>query len=71
MKNIVLSDKTALTSENLIKDFCISQDDNLAHNMARELYSILKNNQTQKTKILRTEWEQLFRLEHDDKSQKK
>lgn len=43
----------------------------LAHNMARELYSILKNNQTQKTKMLRLEWEQLFRLGHDDRSQQK
>ena len=72
IKNIVLSDKTALTPENLINDFCNpALIDNLAHSMAKELFSILKNNQTKKTKMLRLEWEQLFRLGHDDKSQQK
>ena len=70
IKNIVLSDKTALTPKNLIKDFCNPNNtDNLAHSMAKELFLILKNNPTRKTTMLKLEWEQLFRLGHDDKSQ--
>lgn len=70
IRNIVASDKTRLTPENLIKDFCSTTDEtNIAFTMAKSLYSILKSNPSKKTRMLRTEWEQLFRLGHNDKSQ--
>jgi hypothetical protein len=70
IRNIIASEKTRLTPDNLIKDFCSPTDhNNLAYTMARTLYTILKNSPSKKTKMLRTEWEQLFRLGHDDKSQ--
>jgi len=71
IKNIVLLEKTALTPENLIKDFCHPLDNSLVYRMARSLFSILKSNPTKKTRMLKTEWEQLFRLGHNDRSQQK
>lgn len=72
IQNIVSLDKTSLLPENLIRDFCdVSNDKNLCYRIARELYEVLESHPTNKTKMLRAEWEQLFRLGHDDKSQQK
>ena len=70
IRNIVLSDKIAFTPESLIRNFC-NDENNIAHNMSRELFSVLKNKQTPKTKMLRLEWEELFKLGHKDKSQQR
>lgn len=71
VKNIVLLEKTALTPENLIKDFCYPKEDSLVYRMTRNLFLMLKTNPTKKTRMLKLEWEQLFKLGHDDKSQQK
>ena len=71
IRNIVLLEKTALTPDNLIKDFCHPLDVCLVYRMARRLFSILKDNSTKKTTMLKTEWEQLFKLGHNDRSQQK
>ena len=64
-------DLTALTSENLIKDFCGSNKDGFLIQLARILNRKLTENSTPKTIMLRSEWEELFRLGHDDRSQQK
>ncbi len=67
IKSIVLLDKTALTPENLIKDFC-DEKDSLSKRLVICLYSTLKNKPTGRSLMLFNEWKELFRLAHDDKS---
>lgn len=71
VRNVVLSEATALTPSNLIRDFCYPEKDSMARKMSRELFSILRDRPTIKTQMLRREWEQLFKLGHNDKSQQK
>jgi hypothetical protein len=71
IRQIILLEKTALTPENLIKDFCPIVGESISYEMTRTLFSILKENPTKKTNMLKIEWEQLFRLGHNDKSQQK
>ncbi|MBV9694410.1 MAG: hypothetical protein JO261_11985, partial [Alphaproteobacteria bacterium] len=59
---------TALTPTNLIRDFCGSQDGVLLRT-ARTLNIALR--QQLKTQVLHAEWEEMFRLTHDDQSQQK
>ncbi|MFD1363150.1 Eco57I restriction-modification methylase domain-containing protein [Lentibacillus salinarum] len=65
IKNIILLEKTALNSFNLVKDFC--KDEKIAFNLVRKLYDSL-NNPTKKTSMLKNEWQELFRLAHDDET---
>ena len=60
---------TALTSRNLIRDFCGTESDGVLFQTARLLESILATTPQPKTTMLRSEWEELFRLAHDDQSQ--
>ena len=60
---------TALTSKNLIRDFCGTETDGVLFETARLLETILSANPQPKTAMLRSEWEELFRLAHDDQSQ--
>lgn len=62
---------TALTSKNLIRDFCGSATGGVLFNTARLLNLILAQNPKAKTDMLRSEWEQMFRLAHEDQSQQK
>mgnify|MGYP000349516405 CR=1 FL=1 len=62
---------TALTSRNLIRDFCGSGTDGVLFNTARVLDGILAKSAKQKTEMLRLEWEEMFRLAHDDQSQQR
>lgn len=71
IKNVVLLEKTALSPENLIKDFCNSHENSLVYDMSKTFFDVLKNNPTKKTRMLKTEWEQLFRLGHNDRSQQR
>ncbi len=68
---IVLLQQAALTSTNLIKDFCGNGYDGVLFNVARILEKTLANGATEKTNMLRAEWEELFKLAHDDRSQQK
>lgn len=70
IKSIVLLDKVALTPENLVKDFCESED-SLSKNLTLCLFNTLKNNPTGKSLMLFNEWKELFRLAHDDNSKQK
>ena len=69
-KQIISLALTALTSTNLIRDFCGTEDDGVLFNVARLLNSTLASNQHPKTQMLQSEWEQLFRLAHEDKSKR-
>ncbi|MDD5417227.1 MAG: N-6 DNA methylase, partial [Candidatus Aenigmarchaeota archaeon] len=71
IRNIVSLEQSALTSENLIRDFCGSSYAGVLFDVARILNSILLKKSTLKTNMLRSEWEELFRLAHDDQSQQK
>lgn len=62
---------TALTPVNLIRDFCGSGTDGVLFETARLLYKALASNPQPKTAMLKSEWEVLFRLAHDDASQQK
>jgi len=68
IKNIVLLEKVALSSENLVKDFCEPQENNISKSLTLTLYHTLKENATAKSIMLFKEWKELFRLAHDDKS---
>jgi hypothetical protein len=59
---------TALTPSNLIRDFCGSQTEGVLFQTARVLNTILASPQP-KTLMLFSEWEEMFRLAHDDQSQ--
>lgn len=61
---------TALTPANLIRDFCGSQSEGVLFQTARVLNEAL-NSPEPKTQMLHSEWEEMFRLAHDDQSQQK
>lgn len=61
---------TALTPANLIRDFCGSQTEGVLFQTARVLNSVLSFPEP-KTMMLHSEWEEMFRLAHDDQSQQK
>ena len=63
---ITLLDQRALTSENLIKDFCGPAYDGILFQLARAFNAVLLQRSSLKTEMLRTEWLELFRLAHDD-----
>ncbi len=68
---IVSLEQSALISENLIRDFCGASYNGVLFKVARLLNLILKEKATPKTNMLRLEWEELFRLAHEDQSQQK
>ena len=59
----------ALTPANLIRDFCGSESSGALYETARVLNDILSNGLQQKTEMLFREWEEMFRLAHNDQSQ--
>ena len=59
---------SALTAENLIRDFCGSEADGILFHVARLLDAILASTPEPKTRMLQSEWEQLFRVSHKDVS---
>jgi len=68
IQNIVSLNLTALNSKNLVDSFCNPpENDGIAFGLLNALYSTL-NNMTDKTKMLFTEWKELFNLAHDDTS---
>jgi len=69
VRSLLSLNSTALNAENLIRDFCINYDDGVIFNAARLLNSILDEKSSPKTNMLRAEWEELFRLAHEDQSQ--
>lgn len=71
IKNIVLLSKKALSPENLVKDFCTPEDENIAKTLTYQLIEALENDPTDRSLMLFNEWKELFRLAHDDKSKQK
>jgi hypothetical protein len=61
---------TALTPTNLIRDFCGSKTNGILFQTARVLNEVLSIPQP-KTLMLHSEWEEMFRLAHDDQSQQR
>lgn len=70
-KIIIGLSQKALTGENLVKDFCNSEgvDNSISNRLAKSLFSVMKNNIDGKTRMLFEEWQELFKLSHDDQSQ--
>lgn len=67
IKSIVTLQKVELNSKNLVEDFKLS-DDKLSKSLSIELYEALTSNKCDKTNMLFSEWKELFKLSHDDKS---
>ena len=70
IRSIVSLNQKALTSGNLVKDFCESSKDSIALDLVFHLYHSL-NRPSKMTNQLFEEWKELFRLAHDDKSKQK
>jgi len=68
---IVSLEHSALSAENLVKDFCDKSGVGSIFDLARGLYRTLRDRATAKTTMLQAEWEAMFRLAHDDTSQQK
>jgi len=61
----------ALTPANLVRDFCGSESNGLLFETARILSDTLLSGVQKKTEMLFREWEEMFRLAHDDHSQQR
>ena len=61
----------ALTPTNLVRDFCGSESNGLLFETARILNDTLSSGLQKKTEMLFLEWEEMFRLAHDDQSQQR
>jgi hypothetical protein len=70
-RNIHALDLTALNAANLIRDFCGAAGDGALLSAARTFRQVLAQSSTPKTGMLRSEWEEVFRLGHNDKSQQR
>lgn len=68
VRSILTLDQVALSSKNLVKDFCEPLDASLSQRLAKVLFETLNKKATDKTLMLFEEWRELFRLAHDDKS---
>jgi len=71
VRHVVSLDLTALTAENLIRDFCGQHSDGVLFQTARVLNAVLSGGSVPKTDMLRSEWEELFKLAHEDQSQQR
>ncbi len=71
IKSIVSLEQSALTAENLIRDFCGGSYKGALFDLARILSAILKTQASPKTTMLMAEWEALFKLAHEDQSQQR
>lgn len=70
IRSALLLDKTALTPDNLVKDFCKSRatGPSVVGRLVAALYKALSTEPTDRAKMLFSEWQTLFRLAHDDAS---
>ena len=66
IRSIVLLEKTALTPENLVKDFC--SENGVASNLSKILFEALTKKICDRSMMLFNEWKALFKLAHDDTS---
>jgi hypothetical protein len=68
---IVSLEKSALTADNLVRDFCGGEFRGVIFESARILGQIISGNATAKTEMLFSEWKELFRLAQGDQSQQR
>ena len=66
IRYIILSQKAALISNNLIKDLCDNDEESISSLLTHALYKAFKTQKVEKSEMLITEWKQLFSLAHDD-----
>lgn len=66
-ESILLLDQKALTPENLVLDFC-SGDPSISQTLTSTLLEALETNITGRSTMLLKEWQELFKLAHDDTS---
>lgn len=70
-KYIIGLSQKELTGKNLVKDFCNSEkiEKSISNRLAKSLFNVMNNNIDRKTRMLFEEWQELFKLSHDDQSQ--
>lgn len=71
VKIVIGLSQKSLTGQNLVKDFCEGKgiEKSVSQKLVKCLYKILSKNMTGKTQMLLEEWQELFKLAHDDQSQ--
>lgn len=67
---ISLLNKKELSPHNLVEDFC-SSDSSISSRLTSALLNALDTHMTGRSKMLFMEWQELFRLAHDDKSKQR
>ena len=68
---LVTARTSALRAENLVRDFCGDPARGHMFVAARALFDSITKQPTLKSEMLRSEWESLFRLAHEDTSQQR
>jgi len=71
LRTIILLDKSAFSPENLVKDFCTPDRENVSSRLTQAFYTALGKHITSRSQMLFDEWKELFKLAHDDFSKQK
>jgi hypothetical protein len=71
VQSLVALDLRALTPKNLIQEFCGTDYEGALFDLARSLQASLAKEASPKTDMLFSEWQELFRLAHNDQSQQR
>ena len=66
IRSIIQSQSAALTSDNLLRDFCSNDENSISTKLAISLYESYKSENSERSYMLFSEWKQLFNLAHDD-----
>jgi hypothetical protein len=70
VRMIIQLDKVALTPKNLVNTFSL-RDDNVSVKLSKKLFKNIRSIEASRTAALFSEWKELFKLSHDDKSKQK
>lgn len=66
IRSIIQSQTAALTSDNLLRDFCSNDENSISTKLAIALFESYKSEHCERSEMLFSEWKQLFNLAHDD-----
>ncbi len=66
IRSIIQSQSAALTSDNLVRDFCSNDENSISTKLAIALFESYKSEGCERSEMLFSEWKQLFNLAHDD-----
>lgn len=66
IRSIIQSQSAALTSDNLLRDFCSNDENSISTKLAISLFESYKSENCERSFMLFSEWKQLFNLAHDD-----